>query len=127
MFCECCGKYIHEGALFCPYCGAVRVNEGKGKKKGKNKKQQEAVAYMPPMAYQNTPAYPTQPEQEEKDNDFAIAGFIASFISPVLGWVLGGLGLWRAKKRNGKGKWFAIAAFVIATLKYITARFVHYF
>ena len=54
-------------------------------------------------------------EQEEEGNGIAIAGFVCSFFMPILGWVFGGIGLSRAKKRNGKGKGFATASIWVAT------------
>ena len=52
---------------------------------------------------------------KEEGNGMAIAGFVCSFFMPILGWVFGGIGLSRAKKRNGKGKGFSVAAISIAT------------
>ena len=49
----------------------------------------------------------------------AIAGFICSFFSPLLGWIFGGIGLNRSIKRNGKGQGLSIAAIVIATIMFI--------
>lgn len=54
-------------------------------------------------------------ENKPKGNGMAIAGFVCSFFYPILGWIFGGIGLAKAKKRNGKGKGFSIAALSIAT------------
>ena len=42
-------------------------------------------------------------EEVKYKNGIAVAGFICSFFIPLLGWIFGGIGLSRAKKRNGKG------------------------
>ena len=51
-------------------------------------------------------------------NGMAIAGFVCSFLSPLLGWVFGGIGLSKSRKMNGKGKGFAIAALAISTVNF---------
>ena len=89
MYCKSCGKEILEEAVVCPYCG-VQLRE---------LKREEAPAPM--------------------KNGMAIAGFVCSFLIPILGWIFGGIGLSRAKKRQGKGKGFSIAALVIATVNFI--------
>ena len=55
----------------------------------------------------------------EEKNGIAVAGFVCSFFSPLLGWIFGGVGLSRAGKRNGKGKGFADAAIVISTIMFV--------
>lgn len=52
---------------------------------------------------------------ERRTNSFAIAGFILSFISPILGWIFGGIGLKRSNNRYG-GRAMSLAAIIIATL-----------
>ncbi len=91
MFCSNCGEEINEKAIVCPKCGCATSN------------------YVPKTE---------EPKVEEK-NGMAIAGFVCSFFVPILGWVFGGIGLARAKKRKGKHKALAIAAIVIASAMFI--------
>lgn len=62
---------------------------------------------------------PTNDYQVRKTNGFAIAGFVCSFLVPILGWIFGGVGLSKASKLNGKGKGLSIAALVISTALFI--------
>ncbi len=55
----------------------------------------------------------------QQSNGVAIAGFILSFLIPLLGWILGGLGIKRSKEAGGKGYGLSIAAIVIATINFI--------
>ncbi len=55
----------------------------------------------------------------KQSNGMAIAGFVCSFFSPLLGWIFGGIGLSRSKSRNGAGKGFSIAAIVIASAMFV--------
>ncbi len=52
-------------------------------------------------------------------NGMAIAGFICSFFSPLLGWIFGGIGLSRSYKRLGKGQGLSVAALIIASFMFI--------
>ena len=85
MFCKKCGAEVDDAAVVCPQCGVATDNY----------------------------AQPTKRKGE--GNGMAIAGFICSFFIPLLGWIFGGIGLSRAKQRNGKGKGFSIAAIAIAS------------
>ena len=90
MFCSNCGKELHDEAVVCPNCGVMTGKE--------------------------TSMYTSQAKQET--NGMAIAGFVCSFLVPILGWVFGGIGLARASKRNGKGKGFSIAALAISSVMF---------
>ena len=89
MFCSHCGKEVADEAYVCTACGCL-VKE---------------VVH-------------NEVEQEQK-NGMAIAGFVCSFFIPILGWIFGGIGLSRSKKRKGKGKVFSVAALVIATINFL--------
>ena len=93
MFCAKCGKELDNDAVVCPYCGVPTGNFRLGT-------NGEDV---------NVP----------QTNGIAIAGFVCSFLVPVLGWVFGGIGLARANKRNGIGKGFSIAAIAIASASFL--------
>ena len=64
MFCNVCGKYIHEGAPFCPYCGAVVIKKKETKKEKKQRLRAEEETMSMPMA----PVYP-MPAPVENDSD----------------------------------------------------------
>ena len=59
----------------------------------------------------------SRPNEDKQTNGMAIAGLITAFISPLLGWIFGGIGLKRANNGYG-GKWIAILALVIATANF---------
>ena len=58
-----------------------------------------------------------RPSEYKQVNGMAIAGLITAFLSPLLGWIFGGIGLKRASNGYG-GKWMAILAIIIATLNF---------
>lgn len=90
MFCSKCGSSLDDKAVICPNCGTGTENLEK---------------------------YKVRPKEEK--NGMAIAGFVCSFIIPILGWIFGGIGLSRANQRDGKGKGFSIAAIAIASVNFI--------
>ena len=59
----------------------------------------------------------SKPNEYKQPNGMAIAGLITAFISPLLGWIFGGIGLKRANAGYG-GKWIAILALIIATANF---------
>ena len=91
MYCSKCGEEINDQAIICPKCGC---------------------------ATSNFAAATEMPKTEDK-NGIAIAGFVCSFLIPILGWIFGGIGLARANKRNGKFKGFSIAAIAIASVMFV--------
>ena len=94
MFCTKCGKELNDEAVICPYCGVPTAN----------------------FAVVNNDV-----EEVPQTNGIAIAGFVCSFVVPILGWIFGGIGLARANKRNGKGKGFSIAAIAIASVSFLVS------
>lgn len=81
-----------------------------------------------PVPYQTNPyaapygvpyGYPVAYPQKEPKNGWAIAGFICSFLSPLLGFIFSGIGLNKAGKLGGKGKNLAIAGIVIAAVNMV--------
>ena len=93
MFCRYCGKELPDNAVVCTGCGCL-ANE-------------DLIA--------------PQTEAQLQKNGMAVAGFVCSFLMPVLGWVFGGIGLSRSKRRNGKGKSLSVAAIVIASVNFVLA------
>ncbi len=93
MFCSNCGKELPDNAVVCTGCGCLV----------------------------NGDLLTSQAEEKPQKNGMAVAGFVCSFFTPILGWVFGGIGLSRAAKRGGKGKNFSIAAIAIASANFILA------
>ncbi len=92
MFCRTCGKEVNDNAIVCPNCGCL-IDETSVIKS----------------------------EEKPQKNGMAVAGFVCSFFMPILGWVFGGIGLSRAKKRNGKGKGLSVAALAVASVNFLLA------
>ena len=108
MYCRYCGKQIEDNAVTCPDCGkATGVEE--------IKKTDTADFNEVFEAQETTIEQPPHEELHPVTNDMALIGFVTSFVSPLLGWVFGGVGLARSLKRKGKGKGFSIAAIAIAS------------
>ncbi|RSX55121.1 peptidyl-prolyl cis-trans isomerase [Bifidobacterium dolichotidis] len=69
------------------------------------------------MPYAPTPYYAYGQQaipQSLKYNGMAIAGFILSFLVPILGVIFSAIGLSRIKKNPAKGKGLAIAGLIIS-------------
>jgi len=49
----------------------------------------------------------------------AIAGFICSFFSSLLGWIFSGIGLHNIAKYDLKGKGLSIAGIIISSVNFI--------
>lgn len=77
---------------------------------------QQAAPVMEAAPVQPQPVAPTP--IEKKTNGFAIAGFIFSFISSIIGLILSIIGLKKSKQCNS-GKGLAIAGIVISVVKII--------
>ncbi|MBO7536623.1 MAG: zinc-ribbon domain-containing protein, partial [Bacilli bacterium] len=60
-----------------------------------------------------------------KTNTMAIVGLITAFLSPLLGWIFGGIGLKRANNGYG-GKAVAIVALIIATANFAYSMYMFY-
>ena len=91
QYCAKCGYQIDNTTSYCPICGTFVESSEQNPN------------------YTNKRSFTI----EKKANDFAIAGFVLSFIIPLLGWIFGGIGLANVRKYNG-GKELAIAALIIA-------------
>lgn len=133
MYCPFCGKELTSTGDLCEHCGALlpEMNAPQAQAQPtqlpatkicrvcRNEIPQRSI-YCPichqkikgdPVPYAATSA--------PQKNGMAVAGFVCSFISPLLGWIFGGIGLNRSKQRGGKGKGLSIAALVIASAMFI--------
>ena len=108
MFCSRCGRAVRSDANECPACGWYLRGDSQENYYRENSQEN----------YYGGNPYVHYPRYKEK-NGIAIAGFICSFISPLLGWIFGGIGLSRADQRNGKGEGLSIAALVISTIMFV--------
>ncbi len=97
-YCTKCGYQLEDDASFCPKCGTSSDST---------------------MNTTDEFSFNNDEEVVNQSNGMAVAGFICSFFIPLLGWIFGGIGLARANERGGKGKGFAIAALIIATVMFI--------
>ena len=86
-YCLKCGNEVTDDETVCPRCGSCAISPTNIYKSSSNEK-----------------------------NGFAIAGFICSFFSPLLGWIFGGIGLNKAYKKGGCGEKLSIAAIIISTI-----------
>lgn len=94
MFCKNCGKEF-EGTSICPECGT------------------DNTVAAPVSAEQNAS---NQPELIKKSNICAILGFAWSFFMPLVGLILGIVGLAKAKEYIDPKKGLATAAVIIGGL-----------
>ena len=108
MYCIKCGNQVGENDNFCGTCGT-------------DLRPQRALASSTPINNYSQPTYPQYfqyaqyPPIISQKNGMAVAGFVCSFFVPILGWVFGGIGLSRSKKRSGKGKGLSIAAIAVSS------------
>ena len=60
-----------------------------------------------------------------KTNTMAIVGLITAFLSPLLGWIFGGIGLKRSNNGYG-GRGIAILALIVATANFAYSMYMVY-
>ena len=108
MVCKNCEKEVMDEAYYCPYCGEklreyeLEVPLDEETKTVENEEENVAT------------------ETEEKPtNDMAIIGFVGAFVSPLLGFALGGIGLARSFKKKGAGRGFSIAALAVSAVSFL--------
>ena len=95
-FCPRCGSELKEGEVFCTSCGTRVIAE-------------QPMPQMP--QYQQPMYYGAQPS-----NGMAIAGFILSFIFPLLGLIFSIVGYSKGKYLNNSGKGLALAGIIISAI-----------
>ena len=135
MFCKYCGKELEEDVVICTACGrwvgeapptelAKKINTSEKttycKYCGAETEEGAVVCTMCGRWIKDIPSSELEKEEKEllQGNGMAVAGFVCSFLVPILGWIFGGIGLSRSAKRKGKGKGLSIAAIVIATIMF---------
>ena len=124
MICPYCSSNIKDDSKFCPQCGAfVENNYSTGAKlngaysnSGTNNFGEEPVySSQGPEPYQFSYDQPRQEYADGSYSGMAIAGFVLSFIFPLLGLIFSAVGLSQCKKgRRGKG--LAIAGLVLSII-----------
>ncbi len=109
VLCSHCNCAIPDNALYCPNCGASRI---------------DAVTVSDPPALNQAPKPAAEPVREEKpvpkrdSNGYAIAGVILAFIFPPVGFILSILGIVFARKGRYKDPllWLAIVGLILNAL-----------
>jgi uncharacterized membrane protein YvbJ len=96
-YCSKCGKELKKDETFCSNCG----NNIKGEFTPMNNQQ---IVYV-----------------KNETNGFAIAGFVLSFLVPLLGLIFSCIGLSKAKAWNDNGKGLSVAGIIISALFIILA------
>ena len=86
MYCKNCGKEIDNNAYVCPNCGVL------------------------------VKSAPTEVVAKKESNTKALIGFILSFFVPVVGLILGIMGLKASGEMKGEGKGMSIAAIIISAV-----------
>ena len=89
MRCQVCGRELQPGEVVCPQCGTQNV---------------QAIDQM----------YYQQPVQQT--NGMAIAGFVLSFIIPLLGLIFSIIGYSKSKQMNGANRGLALAGIIISSV-----------
>ena len=99
MYCLNCGSKISEDDSYCPNCGFdLLYAEDHDESRNKDR-----------LPYE---------EPKKNVNGMAVAGFVCSFVLPILGWIFGGVGLARSFKNGGKGSGLSIAAIIISCIMF---------
>jgi tetrahydromethanopterin S-methyltransferase subunit F len=130
MICRLCGKYV--SGTSCSYCCAsiaennLVVNNLISSEIGEIANTIPISNNVNIQTVQNTFEQPTNNSEtvtsnKEKNNGFAIAGFVMALIGYlfIFGIIFSIIGLVKSREMNGKGKGFAIAGIVISILTMI--------
>lgn len=120
-FCVACGARLPVDAAFCLSCGARQTGSVPALE------QRAAVGAVPIRteaaetalpAVQSAPLHETEKPQKNK---VAIAALICAFLAPLVGFILGIVGINKAKTLKGEGKKMSIAAIVIGIVSAIVS------
>ena len=122
MYCIKCGKQIKDDSKFCEFCGANISAKTSLMSRIAHEHLTSSTSVDEKINIANTPiaesATNTTTPAKKKGNICAIVGLISAFLIPLLGWILGGIGLSKSKK-TGSGKGVAIAAIIVATIMFV--------
>ncbi len=133
MKCPYCEKEIDDKEKVCPYCEGSLMGDTTPKREPVPQEKKQCPTCGTELDKQDTfcsrcgramngiwqgYAPTAQGENEPQSNGMAVAGFVCSFFSPILGWIFGGIGLSNSRKRKGKGKGLSIAAIVLASVSF---------
>ncbi len=101
-YCGKCGAELSDDAIYCPICGN-KTHQLTDEEKNTFVKVVPASKSLAPYGR----------------NVCALLGFIFSFISPLAGWILSGIGLKKAPDYHGDRKGLAIAGIVISSVNFL--------
>ncbi len=106
-YCTKCGTQLPDNAAYCSNCGAPCDNE-------------DEIKFVNKNDFNNNYNYNYSNDNEYHggSNGAAVAGFICSFIIPLLGFILSLIGLSNSKKLNGNGRSLAIAGIIISIISF---------
>ena len=116
MYCKNCGKEIDDSSYTCPFCYTI-VNSNNDNNFGNSQ-----------SGYGHSQNSVNNYHYEKETNSDAIVGFILSFFSALLGWIFGGIGLYKANRlETRKGHGLSVAAITISTINFILSLIVFSF
>lgn len=104
-YCRKCGAQLADDDTYCYFCGANLEEQ-----------QKEAEKERPTFSDQS---YYEDKYEKPETNGVALAGFVFSFISPLIGFILSIVGLNKAKQLRGVGRGYAIAGIIISVVSFI--------
>jgi len=113
MNCPRCGSEMQLSDPVCPRCGTRNeaYMPAQPEQQPYDQQYQQPYNQQPYQQYQQ-PVYYAQPPKQS--NGMAIAGFILSFLFPLLGLIFSIIGSSKAKQMDGAGQGLATAGIVIS-------------
>ena len=112
-YCRKCDAQLADDDSYCYFCGA-NLEE-----------QKEEVTKEKPVFTDQS--YYEDNYHQVQTNGVAIAGFVFSFISPIVGLVLSIVGLNKSKQLRGAGRGYAIAGIIISIVSFFLTLALYYF
>lgn len=104
-FCPNCGNILNDNTTMCPKCG-MQITQSN---------MTNSMNNMNTSGSMNTINTMNTAPSSNGENNIAIAGFILSFIIPIIGLILSIIGLKKSKETNN-GRGLSIAGIVISTI-----------
>ena len=112
-YCRKCGAQLADDDDYCYFCGSSLEEQ-------KEELKEERPTFTDQSYYEDKYERP-------ETNGVAIAGFVFSFISPIVGLVLSIVGLNKAKQLRGVGRGYAIAGIIISVVSFFLTLALYYF